>query len=110
MFILMVTFQIKPDKREVFLQAATEDARSSVTNEPGCLRFDVLQDTDDQDRFHFYEVYRDEAAFEAHTQTPHLLRFREATADLASAPTVRHRSLSVFPPEQSWQKVSVPPA
>jgi hypothetical protein len=31
-------------------------------DEPGCLRFDVVADRDDPQRFYFYEVYRDEAA------------------------------------------------
>jgi autoinducer 2-degrading protein len=38
----------------------------AVVDEPGCLRFDVIQDANDANRIWFYEVYKDEAAFQAH--------------------------------------------
>ena len=56
--------------RDRFLAAAQDDSTFSVRDEPGCLRFDVLQDNADPDHFFFYEVYRDEAAFQAHAQAP----------------------------------------
>ena len=43
---IIVTIQIKPDHREAFMEAMLDDARGSVGNEPGCLRFDVLQDAE----------------------------------------------------------------
>ena len=104
MYALFVTVQIKPDKREAFLKAAFDDARGSVSNEPGCLRFDVIEDGKDPDRFHFYEVYRDKSAFEAHTKMPHLLKYREATKDLMAAPMAVQRGPTLFPPDAAWQK------
>jgi quinol monooxygenase YgiN len=50
----------------------------------GCLRFDVLQDQADENHFYFYEVYRDTAAHEAHSKTPHFARWaaaRQLTVD-----------------------------
>ena len=38
------------------------DALGSEKDEPGCLRFNVLQDAKDQNVYYFYEVYKDEAA------------------------------------------------
>ena len=37
------------------------DAKGSVNNEPGCLRFDVIQEGADPNRIWLYEVYVDEA-------------------------------------------------
>jgi quinol monooxygenase YgiN/quercetin dioxygenase-like cupin family protein len=76
---LVVRLRVKPDAREAFLAAVRENAAASI-REPGCLRFDVLQDTDDPDRFAFYELYRDAAAFEDHRSTSHFRRWREAAA------------------------------
>ena len=48
--------------------------KNMVTNsrrEPGCLRFDVLQDKDDKSKFVIQEVYKDEAALEDHKKTDH---------------------------------------
>ena len=55
-----------------------EDDSTVRARRPGCLRFDVLQDQADDNHFYFYEVYRDEAAFQAHGQAPHFARWRAA--------------------------------
>src|SRR5262249_60721393 len=65
LFALVVSLKVKPDKRDQFLAAAEDDSTCSVRDEPGCLRFDVLQDQSDANHFYFYEVYLDEAAFGA---------------------------------------------
>ena len=48
--------------RDKFLKAIEEDALGSERDEPGCLRFNVLQDSKDANVYYFYEVYKDEAA------------------------------------------------
>jgi quinol monooxygenase YgiN len=97
MVVLFVTAKVKPDQRQEFLRVIEEDAVASVRDEPGCLRFDVLQDEADPDTYYFYEVYRDEAAVEAHRQTPHLARWLEASQRVLVEPTRRVRATSVFP-------------
>ena len=47
---LLVTIQIKPEHREEFMESMLDDARGSVENEPGCLRFDVVQSQEDPNR------------------------------------------------------------
>lgn len=81
MFAVVVELHVRPRKREEFLVAAAENSAASVRDEPGCLRFDVVQDRDDPDHFFFYEVYVDEAAFEVHRSTPHFPRWRAAAAE-----------------------------
>ena len=81
-----------------------EDARSSVNHEPGCLRFDVIQDANDPNRIWLYEVYKDEAAFQAHLQAPHLIKFRETTqAWRVEGPQGAGRgSSNVWPSDDEW--------
>ena len=43
MYTLIVSLQIRPEKRDRFLAAITENAAASVRDEPGCLRFDVME-------------------------------------------------------------------
>src|SRR5690348_1232826 len=76
---LFVSLTVKPDKRSEFLAGAEDDSTCSVRDEPGCLRFDVLEDDNDENKFYFYEVYTDDAAFTAHTQAPHYARWRKAS-------------------------------
>jgi len=85
--------------RDKFLAAAEDDSISSVRDEPGCLRFDVLQDNSEPNHFYFYEVYRDEAAFQAHGQAPHFARWRAAAAEVLAEPTSVTRSTTLFPRE-----------
>ena len=101
---LVVTIQIVPEHRDAFMEALMDDARGSVGNEPGCLRFDVLQDLEDPNRIHLYEVYRDEAALEAHRQAPHYLKWRETVKDWFAADPVRVQCDTVFPVDSAWHK------
>jgi autoinducer 2-degrading protein len=97
MFALVVSVRVKPEKRDQFLSVIEDDSICSVRDEPGCLRFDVLQDNADENHFFFYEVYRDEAAFQAHGQTPHLARWRKASEEVLSEPTSATRCTTLFP-------------
>ena len=105
MYVLIVKLQVQPEYREGFLKAAIElDAGGSVGTEPGCLRFDVIQDENDPNILYFYEVYRDRAAFEAHGNTEHIARYREVTKGQTAAPSVVFRGNSVFPMDALWEK------
>ena len=77
MFVVCVHVQVKLEHLDAFI-AASRDNASHTTQEPGNLRFDVLQQADDPARFVLYEVYRDEAAAKAHKQTAHYARWRDA--------------------------------
>ena len=95
MVVLIVEVTVKEGMEGRFLAAIEDDARHSVADEPGCLRFDVLQDAEDARKYFFYEVYRDEAALEAHRQTPHLKRMEAQMGDLFEDASV-HLTRSVF--------------
>ena len=76
MYCLLLKTQLKPDSLDAFMDAMRINAAASVRDEPGCLVFDVLQDRSDPDLVWLYELYTDEAAFEAHMLTPHFLASR----------------------------------
>jgi autoinducer 2-degrading protein len=98
MIALIVSLKVKPDQRDRFLSAAEDDSICSVRDEGGgCLRFDVLEDQADANHFFFYEVYRDQAAFDAHTKTPHFARWRAAADVVLAEPGGRHVTNVQFP-------------
>ena len=68
MYVIIAPIQIKEGYKEQFIEEMIGDAVGSVNDEPGCIRFDVIQDAEDPNRIWLYEVYVDEAAFEAHTR------------------------------------------
>jgi autoinducer 2-degrading protein len=75
---LFVTLDVRPERRDDFLAAITAQGAASLEREPGCLHFDVCEDAERPNRFLLYEVYEDEAAFDAHGQTPHFAVWAEA--------------------------------
>jgi autoinducer 2-degrading protein len=99
MLALLVAVKVKPEMRTKFLEAIEDDAVCSARDEPGCLRFDVLQDHADPNHFFFYEVYRDDKALEAHRAAPHYARWRQVASDVLAEPTQPSRCTTVFPRE-----------
>ena len=81
MLVIVVEFRIKPPFVEAFERAIVDNARASRRTEPGCRQFDVCRDPADPQRFYLYEIYDDEAAFDAHLQTPHFQQMNADTAD-----------------------------
>ena len=102
MIALIVTIEIKPEHREAFMESMLDDARGSNNDEPGCLRFDVLQENEDPNKIHLYEVYKDQVALDAHRQAPHYTKWRETVKDWFAAEIVRKLASPVFPPEADW--------
>jgi autoinducer 2-degrading protein len=96
MLAMLVKVRVKPDARERFLKAIEVDALGSERDEPGCMRFNVLQDAQDRNVYYFYEVYRDEAALEAHRAAPHYAVWRAAADTLDGSPEAT-RCQTVFP-------------
>ena len=64
--VIFFSMQLAPEHRQEALDALIEHGRLCVAQEPGTLRFDVLEDNDDPNRLYLYEAYADEAAFQAH--------------------------------------------
>jgi autoinducer 2-degrading protein len=103
MIILHVTIQVKPEHVAEFLEVARYDADHSESDEPGCLRFDVIQDRDVANRFYFYEVYLDEAALAAHRETAHFKYYADKTQSWLAAPPERRFGRNLIPADSAWR-------
>jgi quinol monooxygenase YgiN len=102
MLIVHVHVQVKPDAIEAFRAATLENARTSL-EEPGVLRFDVIQRRDDPAAFVLVEVYRSDDAPAAHKATRHYEVWRDAVAPMMAAPRTSVQLVPVFPAsEQAW--------
>jgi len=86
---VVVEFRIKREHVEGFATAITDNARASRETEPGCRQFDVCRDPADPGVFFLYELYDDEAAFQAHLRTPHFAEMERASASWVEAKTIR---------------------
>ena len=105
MLAMWVKVRVKPQQRQRFLAAIEADALGSERDEPGCFRFNVLQDEKDENVYYFYEVYADQAALEAHRAAPHYAVWR-AAADTLDGPTEATRCATVFPAARAYWTTS----
>jgi (4S)-4-hydroxy-5-phosphonooxypentane-2,3-dione isomerase len=105
MHVVCIQVHVIAEHREAFIQACLENGRNTI-QEPGNLRFDVLQQMDDPNRFILYEVYRDEAGMEAHKATVHYAQWRDAVAPWMAEPRQRVMLRGLFPEdERQWSAV-----
>ena len=58
MISIFVTIQIKDGFVEQFKEASLGDSQGSVRDEPGCFRFDILQNSEDSNKFLISNVLR----------------------------------------------------
>jgi len=102
MLIVHVHVQVKPEFVDGFKAATLLNAQCSL-QEPGVLRFDVVQQQDDPTQFVLVEVYRDTAAAAAHKETKHYPVWRDVVAPMMAAPRTSVKFSNVFPDDQQWQ-------
>lgn len=101
MIAIWVKVKVKPGLRQRFLDAIEVDALGSEGDEPGCARFNVLQDVGNENVYYFYEVYADDAALAAHRAAPHYAVWR-AAADTLDGPIERIDCRTVFPADPKY--------
>lgn len=101
MHILLVYLQVKPEHLEEFQQATLINA-ANTRKEPECVRFDVLQQTDDPTRFAFSEVYRSAEGHASHRDTEHYKTWNAAVADWLVAPRTRSIYRNISPTDRDW--------
>ena len=101
MLVVHVHVHVLPGDLEAFLAETRRNSRASL-QEPGVRRFDVLQDEGDPAHVVLNEVYVDQAAADAHKQTDHYARWRDAVADMMAQPRSSTRFTALFPEEQGW--------
>ena len=81
MICLTVVLSIDPARLGEFHLAMGENA-ANARLEPGCRRFEIQQVLERPAEFVLWEVYDDQAALEAHYQTAHFARWKQAAQGL----------------------------
>ena len=77
----IVTIEVKPGNADAVVAALLAHQERSL-DEPGTLQFVVLRPRGDDSRLITYEVYRDEAAFDAHRAAPSLAQLLSDTREM----------------------------
>ncbi len=89
MYVVVVEFVCNAGCEAPFVEAVKEQAKNSVERETDCLQFDICVDPETQAKILLYEVYTNEAAFEAHIKTNHFATFDQTVQPWIESKTVR---------------------
>ena len=74
---VVATIRAAKGKGDALAALLAEQAAVVRKEEPGCLVYRPHRSTEDPDLFLFYEMYVDDAAFDAHRKAPHLAAYRQ---------------------------------
>lgn len=81
-FAIVATFQIAEGRMDEFLPLLLAHRDRCLRDEPGTLRFDVLQPRNEANTVLPYEVYEDDAAFQVHWNGPSVARVQAETREM----------------------------
>ncbi|MBQ8333079.1 MAG: antibiotic biosynthesis monooxygenase [Clostridia bacterium] len=85
MIATLVFVDVIPEFADAFAEITAYNHENS-RKEPGNVRFDVLHDNKDPNKFVLYEVYADTDAAVAHKETEHYKKWRETVAPMMASP------------------------
>ncbi|KAG7346917.1 autoinducer-2 modifying protein LsrG [Nitzschia inconspicua] len=94
-FSVIVEAEIKEDRMDEFMTMIENNANKS-RQEPGCIRFDVLQDQSQKNKFWFYEVYENAAAVDFHKTQAHYQGWADFKESGGTISSVSHKADGVF--------------
>lgn len=80
--VIHVELTLHAEHRDAYLARALQHKENVSAQEPGCQRFEISVEEDNQNVVRLYEVYDDEAAVQHHMQTPYMVAYREETTPM----------------------------
>lgn len=107
MYVACIHMEILPQFREAFVAATIEMARKSL-DEPGNLRYDFFQSTENPNLFMLNEVYRDVEGMVDHKRASHYLRWRDEVEAWCTKSRDRNDYYTVFPEAaEGWKSRAI---
>jgi autoinducer 2-degrading protein len=85
----MAYIDVKPESIEAFKKITVYNHENSL-KEAGNIRFDVLQNTEDETKFALYEIWKDEDAFASHKATEHYNKWAKEIESYIKNPRSRN--------------------
>jgi len=81
MIVVSGTMKINTSKRLNFIESAKHVA-IETRKEPGCLKYVVGADLEDESLFYVFEEWEDHKALQAHFSTPHMTMYSQKIGDV----------------------------
>ena len=83
--VRIAQLDIDPAQVAAYQAAVKEEIEASVRLEPGVLSIYAVAEKDNPGRFHFFEIYADDAAYRKHIASPHFKKYAETTKTMIRA-------------------------
>ena len=100
MYVVFNIIKVKQEYLDQFIKGVYLHAQNSSA-EPGCVRYEVMQDVTDPQTVCLYEVFRDEDAFNKHRNYDFYLAWIESSKHWRySENRIRHVLDYIYGPEQ----------
>ena len=105
MYAIFGAIDVKPEPVGSFTEATIREARGTVRDEPGVFQCHILVDADTPGRFYYFEIFRDEAAAEAHWETENFKAWHATVEDMLDGEVQRISTMRpVFPSDQGLEQ------
>lgn len=78
----LVRITVKAEANEKFAQIVKTEMRESIEKENGVLALYATTDKDQPNQWYFFEIYANDAAYQAHRATPHFQKYLQETEAL----------------------------
>ncbi|MBN7807513.1 antibiotic biosynthesis monooxygenase [Agrobacterium rosae] len=86
--VRMADIEIDPLHLDAYRHLLAEEIEASVNIEEGVISLNAVSITDCPEKIRILEIYASPAAYEAHLQTPHFLKYKAATAAMVRSLTL----------------------
>jgi len=76
---------VDPSQLEQYKAILKEEIEASVRIEPGVHTLYAVSENENPTHFTILEIYADSAAYKAHLQTPHFIKYKSGTKDMVKS-------------------------
>ena len=83
--VRIAELEINPAHLVAYTAAVKEEMEMSVRVEPGVIAIYSVAEKASPNKLRFFEIYADEAAYQAHIQSPHFRKYFETTKSMITS-------------------------
>lgn len=80
--VRIAELEIEPGSVPAYMAAVSEEIDASIRSEPGVLSIYAVAEQDVPNRFHFFEIYADQDAYERHIASAHFQKYARTTQSM----------------------------
>ncbi len=83
--VRIAELEIDPGQIAAYKDALKEEIATSIQNEPGVLNLYAVSVKDQPNQIRIFEVYKGQADYESHLQTPHFKKYKTETQGMVKS-------------------------